>query len=135
MTDIFASAVGAALGASFPGVDVTAGRPPADATAPSLYFSVDRFYSSGGHPKVAVKIRYFTAGSPSAAHDGSALLNAVRELSPEDDKVVAESYECKAYDRYSELTVVYSGDTAETTPPPAYGSVPMKSININVSFV
>ncbi len=135
MTDIFTSAVGAALGASFPGVAVTAGRPPADATVPSLYFSVDRFYSSGGEPKVAVKIRYFTTGAPSAAHDGSALLNAVRELSPGGDKVTAESYECKAYDRYSELTVVYSGETVATTPPPTYGSVPMKSININVSFI
>ena len=55
MTDIFASAVGAALGASFPGVAITVGRPPADATAPSLFFTVDRFYSSGGDPKVAVK--------------------------------------------------------------------------------
>ena len=135
MTDIFASAVGAALGASFPGMAITVGHPPADATAPSLFFTVVRFYSSGGDPKVAVKIRYFTAGAPSAVHDGSALLNAVRELSPGDDKVVAESYECKAYDRYSELTVVYSGEMAATIPPPAYGSVPMKSIEINVSFI
>ena len=104
MTGNLFSAVSDRLTDAFPYDTVSAGPAPAEADAGSIYIYIEKFSSDN---LFTVKIRRFCGVGASGSDAGASVAYAVFSIELGGSTYEAVKYECRAFDRYTDVTMQY----------------------------